>query len=194
MLKYAPWALLALIALGIVVALLPTPRVEAGAGVQLSGVSMRLYPAQDPDAVWVFRTDRIAYNPQKGESRLEGLQNGERRVRGKLDMTIRTDQLTIDAYDNLRTPQAVLTIPEQCATITLGDPQGGVPVLIDQDRGFSGPSVRMETPSYTLVGKSISAPFDLGADTSIRGAEFVGDLDSPFECVGGKVVNKGART
>lgn len=185
MLRYASWALLMLLVLGLVLALLPSPAVQAAQGVTLTGVSMKLYPQQDPNAVWEFQSDRIQYDPIEGKSTLSGVQTGKRMVKGELDMTITAPGIEIDRTDDLHMKQAVLYIPKQCTTLTIQKN-----VRIQQQSGIKGEGLVWRSANTNMVGKAIDAPFDLGPDTLVTKPEFVSDLDAPEQCVNGEIVEK----
>ncbi|GEM48101.1 hypothetical protein [Deinococcus cellulosilyticus] len=185
MLRYASWALLLLLVLGFVLALLPSPSVQAAQGVKLMEVSMKLYPQQDPDAVWEFHSKDIQYDPIEGKSVLNGTQTGKRMVKGELDMTVTAPGIEIDRTDNLHMKEAVLNIPKQCTTLKIQKD-----VTIDQASGFSGKQVQYRAANMDMTADAITAPFDLGADTQMTRPRFVSDLDAPETCVGGAIVEK----
>ncbi|GGJ21347.1 hypothetical protein [Deinococcus roseus] len=185
MLRYASWAFLGLLLLGLVLALLPSPAVQAAQGVKLIGVSMKLYPQQDPDAVWEFQSNTIQYDPIEGKSVLNGTQSGKRMVKGTLDMTITAPGIEIDRTDNLHMKEAVLNIPKQCTTLKIQKD-----VTIDQASGFSGQRVQYRAANTDMTADAITAPFDLGPETQMTKPKLVSDLDAPEKCVHGEIVEK----
>lgn len=194
MLKYGWWVLGALLAFGAIFALLPSPaQARDTSGVRLYGVDFRLYPAQDVDAEWRFRADRIDFDPVSGESKLAGLSKGERFVREnggepRLDSTIETGALTIDAGSNLLTRKAVVYVPAQCATVRLeGTPD--TPVRIDQNAGFLSPKGSLRFPGLTASYKNVRATFALVVQNA-DSMKVSSDLDSKETCENGKLVTK----
>ena len=179
--------------LGVVAALLPVPVSSEGGGVELSNVKMRLYPrTEDKGVVWLFGAKTLTYNPGQSESALNGLEQGQRLVKGKLDMTLETQSLTIDQNDVLYTDLVTLTIPKECATLTFGQPGAARAVMIDQNTGFSGPNVRYKSAITTLTATSVKSDFAL-KDLRMPGARFLGDLDATQKCKNGKIVPAGGK-
>lgn len=189
MLKYSYAALGALLVFAVVVALLPEPPgVSAQSGVTLRGVSLRLYPAQDTRAEWRFRAPSITFDPLSGETDIERPEVGQRIVNGKVDTTISTDKLIIDANDNLRTQRADLYVPAQCVTVKLtGTPEK--PVVIDQQSGFSGPQASVVYPDVTFTAGPAQASFDL-KQTNFQNNKLTAQLDGTQDCVNGQLVPK----
>ncbi len=111
-------------------------------------------------------------------------------MHGRLDMTIRTTDLSVDSTDNLRAQTATLYLPKLCTSVQLGSPGNPIPVVIDQQTGFSGPDVYLTAPDYTLTAKSIRASFDL-KQTSSRDPRFLGTLKPTKTCRDGHIVPTG---
>lgn len=191
MLKSASIALAGLLVLGGVVAVWPTAKPQDAGGVQLSGVEMRLYPSQDPNAVWRFGAKHIRYDPQLRQSVLTELEEGQRWVNGKLDMTLQASSLTIDVNDNLLTTQAKLFLPSLCTSVEMGDKAYPNGVTINQNVGFSGRKVHYQDANTTLTAKSIRANFDL-TQTQLEEPSFDSALDAKVVCRNGRLVPKPA--
>lgn len=188
-LKYSWLALCVLLAFGAVVALLPERSApNAGAGVTLSGVKLRLYPQQDAQAEWRFEAQNISYDPLRGETEVVKPSKGERILNGKLDMTIRTERLIIDSNDDLRTQQATLYIPSECTTLELqGDAQR--PVRIQQSVGYSAPIGKMTSPSIKAEIANLTSSFQLDVQGSFQGqTQFQSNPDEV--CDNGRLVKK----
>ncbi|MFC5848509.1 hypothetical protein [Deinococcus petrolearius] len=198
--KAGPLALTALFVFALLFAFVPTgPRGEAAlAGARLQGVRLSLYPARDEGAVWTFAAQDVRSDPLTNVTQLSQLSQGERRLRERdaagrytgrqtLDATLSTPELTIDAQDDLITPQARITLVQQCADLTLtGRP--GQPVRIEQGAGFSAPVAVVDSPA--LVGRitrlQMSFQFDLlasGEDSNYQLA-----IDPTETCRDGKRV------
>ncbi len=189
MLKYSYALLVALLVLAVVVALLPEPStLSAQSGVTLRGVQLRLYPAQDTQAEWRFRAPSISFDPVSSETNIERPEVGERIVNGKLDTTITTDRLIIDASDNLRTQRADLYVPSQCVTVKLTGTQEK-PIVIDQQSGFSAPKASIVYPDVTFAGGPVQASFDL-KQTALQDGKLTARLDGTQDCKNGKLVPK----
>ena len=132
---------LSLIALGAVViallvlALLPRrERVVPGEDIVLDDAQVTLYPQADPEAVWHFRSQRVDYNPTSRESVLYDLADSERVVDGETDFTLQSDEVTIDAQDNLRGEQILVHLLESNWDLDMQAKDGNT-VLIDQQQG-----------------------------------------------------------
>jgi hypothetical protein len=154
------YALLGLIGLGVVISLLPAPKSPAKAEVRLSGVQLELYPAADPDAKWEFRAKDVVYNPETRESVVQLVGAGRRILDNKTDLELKTDQITIDASDNLRTSQARIFIPNGCYFLRLSS-NGANMVLIDQNAGYRAPNVDVDSENLNAIGTDFSANFDM---------------------------------
>ncbi|WP_027481500.1 hypothetical protein [Deinococcus pimensis] len=186
MLKYSPVVLAVIVLLGVIVALIPRGTTEASSGVVLRGVSLKLYPAADQQAEWRFEADTITADPESGETTIDRLRRGERFVSGKLDTEVRTDRLTIDASDNLRSTSARLYIPAQCLTVSISGTDAQ-PVVIDQQTGFSGPRARIQYPDAIFTAGPVQASFDL-KQVNFQNTSLQANLDSTEQCVNGKLV------
>jgi hypothetical protein len=160
-------ALLAL-ALTIVVlvslSLLPQPtRQVPGGTIALTGATVTLYPQADPEAIWHFAAENVDYEPELGETILHDIKDASRTVAHKTDFTLTSEQITIDAQENLRGDVIEVYLPDVAWTL---DMRGSADssVLIDQEQG------RFNAPSYTMVdrtdepisrGQNMSMNFDL---------------------------------
>ncbi|HEX2864756.1 MAG TPA: hypothetical protein VHN99_09320 [Deinococcales bacterium] len=146
--------------LGAVLALLPTPPARTPGNVELTGVSMVLFPEADPDARWTFSSQSVAYNPDTRESLVRGKTRGERFLKKTLDLTLDASDVTIDSNDNLTTQQASIYIINGCVRVNLGQPSG-TPVFIDQSSGYQAPYADVTFPNFHTTGGPLSASFDL---------------------------------
>jgi hypothetical protein len=154
------YALLGLIGLGVVISLLPAPQSPAKAEVRLSGVQLELYPAADPDAKWEFRAKDVVYNPETRESVVDLVGVGKRILGSTTDLELKTDQITIDSSDNLRTNQARIFIPKGCYFLRLSS-SGSNMVFIDQNAGYRAPNVDVDSENLNAIGTDFSANFDM---------------------------------
>ena len=123
-------------------------------------VELYLFPKADPDARWRFFAREVRYDPKRRVARVEGLSEGVRYVGKKLDLKISAQAIEIDRYDNLRTPRAVVEIPDECWTLVL-EGEERQPVRIDQARGFSAPRFVLTGPGVRVEGRGFRADFGL---------------------------------
>ena len=198
-LRWSVAVLAAIVVFGLVFALLPN---RAGAqdrtGVQLRGVSLRLYPAQDQDAEWRFTAPELSFDPVKEEATITGLQRGERWARDPrtrrlgLDLTLGTRQLTIDASDNIRTREADVFLIQGCYSLALKSIEGQ-PVLIDQNRGISAPVADIRSPAVNGGYENLQMSFDLRSFSATQRENFTVNSAPDFECVNGRTVPKPRR-
>lgn len=192
MVRLSILVLVSLALAGVVVSLLPTPaRVPQGKAV-LEGVDLALYPAADPEARWTFRAARVTYDPATQESVVEGSSEGQRLVNGKLDMTLKADEITIDNAENLRMQRAEVFVPEQCITAVLGRP-GVVPVVIDQQAGYRAPYAELRMPNFTNKGGPLRASFDFDTQFELDNPELQAtqSLDGASErCENARIVRR----
>ncbi len=160
----------ALILVGLVLSLLPNPvRAQLGE-VKLENVDLVLFPASDPNARWTFKAANVTYNPETRESLATGLQDGKRFVTVKdaktglekkeLDLSLKAQEIRIDAQDNLSTQQANIFIPKGCYLLRLGKP-GETPVMIDQNTGFRANYVDLDSPNLSFTGTEFTSDFAL---------------------------------
>ncbi len=135
------------------------PPVSVGEG-RFWQVELWLYPKADPEARWRFSAREVDYDAKRRLARVEGLAEGERYKGGEKDLLLKAEAVEIDRRDNLRTPEAVITLPKECWTLYLkGEP--GQPVRIDQDRGFYAPEFSLEGPGVRVEGKGFHSDFAL---------------------------------
>lgn len=196
MLKAGVYALLALGIFALVFAFLPGRQADGlQTGATLQGVSLTLYPARDPDAVWRFRAVDVTSDPLKEETRLAGLSNGGRWVRDRagrlvLDATLAAPDLTIDAQDNMLTSQAKITLVQQCADIDLRGTREQ-PVRVEQGYGFSAPLAQVSSPSLEGRITRLRMSFQFILDDAGEDSSFNGSLDPTETCENGKRVPLG---
>ena len=190
-LRLSALVLAALLLFGLIFALLPASPSVAASGVTLSGVQLRLYPAQDPQAEWRFAAQQISVDPQKGETSLDQLGQGARWVQDasgqfQEDMTIKAQKLIIDSQDNLHAAQAQLYTLADCSTFTLAS-VGQQEVIINQQGGYSAPRGQIASPIQSGAFKNISANFDFSNFQAEQdpGAEF--HTAPPQRCVNGQL-------
>jgi len=154
-------ALAGLFALAFLLAGTRPPSPPAGPGAaRMLGVELRLYPAADPEADWLFTAREVSYDPARKTSRIRGRVTGERRVGGELDLRLSAEEVELDRNDNLRMRRAVVEIPRECWRIEL-EGEGGTPVVIDQRRGFSAPRFTLTGPGVRVEGREFRSDFGL---------------------------------
>ena len=139
----------AVVATLVVLALLPQrERVVPGEDIVLEDAQVTLYPQADPEAVWHFRSRQVDYNPTSRESVLYSLEDSERVVGGETDFTLQSDEVTIDAQDNLRGEQIFAHLIEAEWDLNMQGRDDNL-VLIDQQRG------KFFVPVLDYVGKGV---------------------------------------
>ena len=145
---------------GLILSVLPNPGRAPLGEVTLEGVDFELYPAADLDAKWTFKASKVVYNPETRESIATLTGDGQRLVKGKVDLFLRAPEVRIDAEDNLSTQEAKIFVPDGCYALTLGQPQGG-PVVINQNSGYSAPYAQIDSPGYSQKGGNFTSNFEI---------------------------------
>ncbi len=135
-------------------------RGQAPDEVVLEDVRYRLFPEADPKAEWIFAADRVRYNPQTQSATIEGIRDGKRLVRGKLDLTLKATSVRVDRWDNLQMDEAWVFLPEACWEIHL-ERTPGKPVQIVQRRGFIAPRFTLKGPGIEVEGQGFQSDFAL---------------------------------
>ena len=189
-------ALLGILAFALVFALLPSGNVaQAQTGVTLQGVQLSLYPARDPEAVWRFSARDVHNDPTTSVTNLTGLTGGERRLRERgpggqftgretLDATISAPRLSINAQDDLTTPEAELTLVRECATLDLsGTPEQ--PVRIEQGQGFSAPRAQLDAPAMRGEALELRMDFQFNVLSASPASTFGWDTEATETCCSG---------
>lgn len=145
--RIAVLAFVAVIGILIALALMPGEEGEApDSRIRLTEADVALYPSSDADATWSFEAPEVYYDPDAGETTLLRVQDGERRVDGEVDFTLRSERLVIDRNDDLRSPEMFVHLIEDDLDVTMvGREQRQV--FVDQRSG------RFEVPHITLVGE-----------------------------------------
>ncbi|GHF40254.1 hypothetical protein HNQ07_001628 [Deinococcus metalli] len=205
--KAGLYALLAILGFALCFAFLPSGTVAgSGTGAVLSGVTFRLYPSRDADAVWSFAAQQVSSDPVAGETRLTGLSGGQRTVkerdprtnaltgRERLDARLDAPDLTIDDQDNMTTRQARITLVNECADIDLKG-SAAQPVKIEQGQGFSAPVAEVRSPLLDGHYEKLRMRFDFYIeDADNEHSTTSSNLDTTERCVNGKRVNTPAGT
>jgi hypothetical protein len=155
-----------LILVGLVLSFLPSSAKTPLGEVTLENVDLVLYPAADPNAKWTFKAGVVKYNPESRSSVATELSEGQRLVKGKLDLSLYTKAVTIDSNDNLQTQRATIFIPKGCYVLKLGQ-DVGQQVQIDQNTGYRAPYIDLNSPNLSLTGQEFTASFDM-TDTGFR--------------------------
>ncbi|MBZ9712272.1 hypothetical protein [Deinococcus multiflagellatus] len=197
--KTGLYALAGITLFALVFAFVPTGRRDAGTGVTLSGVELRLYPSRDPDAVWSFRAAKVDSDPLQNRTRLTGLSGGQRVVKEKdargrytgrmtLDARLTTPDLTIDGQDNMTTRQARITLVKECADIDLTGNEQTL-VRIEGGRGFYAPVAKVRSPFLNGDYQKLQMGFDFNIeDVDNDNSVTYSDLDTTERCVNGQRV------
>lgn len=147
MIKWASLALgLVLLAL-LALALGPrAERAEVRDEILLSDAVVRLYPASDPEATWRFEAPVVSYDPGTGETTLERIEDGERRVGGEVDFTLTSRRLVIGRDDDLRSRRMDVHLVEDDLDVEM-EGAGDRLVRVDQAAG------RFEVPRIRIFGE-----------------------------------------
>lgn len=169
-----------LILVGLVLSFLPSSAKTPLGEVTLENVDLVLYPAADPNAKWTFKAGTVKYNPESRSSVATELSEGQRLVKGKLDLTLKADSITIDSNDNLQTQKAEIFIPDGCWALKLGR-DGAPQVQIDQNSGYRAPFIDVNSPSYSYTGEDFVATFDMSV-TDSRHNKDRANLDENQSC------------
>lgn len=144
------WASLALGAvLLILIALALGPREDRPVireEIVLDGAVVRLFPASDPDAVWRFDAPVASYDPTSGETTLDRIDDGERRVEDEVDFTLTADRLVIGRDDDLRTARMDVHLVADDLDVEMEGVEGRQ-VRVDQEAG------RFEVPRIRIFGE-----------------------------------------
>ncbi len=183
----------ALIGLGLIISVLPSPKSQALANVTLEDVDLELYPIADPDAKWIFKAGNVVYNPDSRESTVDLIGKGKRLVKGKTDLEIEAATITIDSADNMRTQSATVYVPQDCITASLGYSDSGrnaQPVFIDQNSGYRAPYVLMKGPDFEQSGTEFEASFDLTERVKMKNPKTEFSEQTTQKCIKGKIVEE----
>ena len=154
MLRLAFIVLAGVIAALIGIALLPeqTRRIP-DSKVQLKNAEVTLYPRADPEAVWHFSAPSVEYAPDTRETTLRNIENGERTLNGETDFTLRSEQVTIDADDNLRGERILVHLLDADWDLDMQGKDDRL-ALIDQSSG------KFEVPVLLYSGQGIAESRD----------------------------------
>jgi hypothetical protein len=151
MLKLALAALLTLLVVLGGLALLPErERAVPDEHIVLFDVHLSLYPQADRAAVWTFTADTVSYRPSSRETTLHRISDGQRLVGGVVDFILRSDEVVIDAQDNLRGERILVHLVEANWDLDM-QARGGRPVVIDQRAGT------FSVPVLTYTGDGLGA-------------------------------------
>lgn len=102
MLRLSFIVLICVFAILFVISLLPKSRqVIPDEAIKLAQVSLRLYPQEDPNAIWDFKSPTVEYKPEGQETVLYDIKDAARRVNDKIDFTIESDKIIIASDDNI---------------------------------------------------------------------------------------------
>lgn len=174
-----------LAALGLVVIVLvglsflpKRPRAIPESTIYLKGSRVTLFPQSDPAAVWHFTAPEVSYLPSRRETILHGIEDGERVVDGVTDFTLKADEVTIDARDNLRGQSMEVHLLEADWLLRMQGRKAR-PVVIDQERG------KFVVPILDYTGEG------LGAVNHAENVSMNFDLsDYEADCEGASCVNQ----
>ena len=116
----------------LVISLLPKkPRLTPDSTINLQNANLTLYPQEDPEAVWFFKSPTVEYNPDSRETTLFNVEDGKRTVDEKIDFTLESDKVTISSDDNLYGDKIIVKLIEEETTLDM-QAKDGRQVLINQ--------------------------------------------------------------
>ena len=163
---------LALLLLGLLAFLFRPPAVsqEGGGEGRFEEVEFWLFPKADPDARWRFSAQAVDYDADRRQIEVSGMAEGARYVEENTDLLLYAERVTIDRFDNLRMPQAVVELPNECWRLELEGSEER-PVRIDQNQGFYAPSFVLRGPGLRVEGKGFRSDFALENVTWRSGKE-----------------------
>ena len=102
MLRLSFIALITVFTILFVVSLLPkTKQVIPDEAIKLADVHLTLYPQEDPEAVWDFKSPSVEYKPESRETLLYNIEDAARKLDGEIDFTIESDKIVIASDDNI---------------------------------------------------------------------------------------------
>ena len=102
MLRLSFIALICVFAILFVISLLPkTRQAIPDEAIKLAQVSLTLYPQEDPNAIWDFKSPAVEYKPESRETVLYDIKDAARRVDDRIDFTIESDKIIIASDDNI---------------------------------------------------------------------------------------------
>ncbi|HWG86034.1 MAG TPA: hypothetical protein VNT60_11205 [Deinococcales bacterium] len=181
--------LVLLAAVGVIFAMLPSPPPRVAGNVRMEDTKVVLFPEADRDARWTFQSSLVTHDPDSRESVVQGDSKGIRWVKGKVDLTLKARDITVDANENLRVQTAVVEVPSDCITMNLGQ-EGAAPVYIDQVGGYRAPRGEFIYPDMRVKSDALTASFDLESmDLTNAEYEMVYRADgTAAECVNGRIV------
>ena len=102
--------------------------------IDLTNVSVALYPLSDPVAVWRFTAPNLDYDPESRETKLYNLVEGNRNVFGERDFSLVSDEIIIDSTENLIGNYIELYLLDADWLLKLQG-RNGQPVTIAQAKG-----------------------------------------------------------
>ena len=144
MAKAALLALIALVATLVLLARTPgAERDEPLEEVVLHDAEVRLFPASDPDAVWRFTARDARYDPNRRETTLNDLTDGERRVGDEVDFTLLADRLVIGRDDDLRSERMDVHLIEDDLDVFMTGRDERLVLVAHRDGRFEVPDLRM---------------------------------------------------
>lgn len=135
MLRFAIVTFLAVVAILFGLSLLPDTRMPVpSSSIKLANTRLTLYPQEDPEAVWLFSSADVAYNPDTRETTLNDIEDGQRTVDGKTDFTLQSEQVIISSDDNLRGEDITACLLDADMRLDMKSWRGE-PVTINQREG-----------------------------------------------------------
>ncbi len=102
MLRLSFIALISVFAILFIISLLPkTSQTIPDEAIKLANVSLTLYPQEDPNAVWDFKSPSVEYKPESRETVLYNIKDAARRIDDEIDFTIESEKIIIASDDNI---------------------------------------------------------------------------------------------
>ena len=186
MTRAALFTLAAVVLVLFALSLLPDRRPDLpDATIALTDARVVLLPEADPTAVWTFSAPTARFDPDRDTTEMFGVDDGERRVHGVLDFTLRAERLVIDRRDDLIAERIEVHLVADDWDVTM-EGREGRNVLVRQDVG------RFEVPHVEITGEGIGrsvyqdmrisfdfTDFQAGGPGTVGTSAFVADVRAP---------------
>jgi len=158
--------LICVFAILFVISLLPKTRPAIpDEAIKLSKVSLRLYPQEDPDAIWDFKSPTVEYKPESRETVLYDIKDAARRLDDRVDFTIESDKIIIASDDNIWGERIIAHIignpndPDDDYFLEM-EAKNGRQVLINQRQGeFEIPHLQMTSLGSEQIYENVFTDF-----------------------------------
>lgn len=166
MLRLSFIALITVFAILFIVSLLPkTQQKIPDEAIKLADVRLTLYPQEDPEAVWSFKSPAVEYKPESRETTLYNIKDAARRVNDEVDFRIESDKIIIASDDNIWGERIKAQIigdkddPDDDFFLNM-EAKNGRQVLIDQRQGeFAIPYLQISSEGSKQIYENVFTDF-----------------------------------